>query len=211
MRFFKTALPFLLILSFAQAVKAQSILFEFGQTSSKFTHNTSGPEKTFYNSKGQVLKLSLAQDFLTNHEVRFGATLFEANSLGQVITTELDYETQFFGLFTTANFNIFSLANRRYCASCTDFNFYINTGVQLSTLVGGSQKIDNIIYDLKGVEDFKGLWLSPILGAKVRFDASDIISLILTYNFVPMFNFTDTSEDFTINSSQISFGIQLWL
>lgn len=211
MQFFKTALVFILLLPLINEAKAQEILFEFGQTASTFRHNATGPKKTFYSSNGQTLKLSLLQDFLSVHKMRFGATLFEANSLGQVITTELDYETQFFGLFTTADFNVLSLANRRYCASCTDFNFFIHTGVQLSTLLSGSQKINNVIYNLKGVEDFKGIWLSPILGTKVRFDASDIISLILTYDFISMFNFTDTEEDFTINSSQLSFGIQLWL
>ena len=192
-------------------MSAQSILFEFGQTSSAFSYSSKNPERNFYNSKGQLLKLSILQDFLKAHEVSYGVSLFEANSFGQVITTELDYETQFLGVFSMADFNVLSLANRKYCASCTDFNFYVHTGLQLSTLLSGSQKIDNIIYDLKGVEDFKGLWVSPILGTKIRFDASDIISLILTYNYMPMINTTDSEEDFKITSSQLSFGIQLWL
>lgn len=211
MQFFKVALVFFLILTFPTKAKAQEVLFEFGKTASSFTHNTTGPKKTFYSSSGQVLKLSFLQDFLSIHKISFGATLFEANSLGQTITTELDYETQFLGIFSTVEFNVLSLANRRHCASCTDFNFFIQTGLQLSALIDGSQKIDNIIYDLKGVEDFKGLWLSPVFGAKIRFDASDIISLILTYNYIPMINITDSEEDFKITSSQLSFGIQLWL
>lgn len=211
MQFFKVAPTFFLILAFATTVKAQEVLFEFGKTASSFTHNAAGPKKTFYNSSGQVLKLSLLQDFLSIHKISFGASLFEANSLGQTITTELDYETQFLGIFATAEFNVLSLANRRHCASCTDFNFFVQTGLQLSALIDGSQKIDNIIYDLKGVEDFNGLWLSPVFGAKIRFDASDIISLSVTYNYIPMINVTDTEEDFKITSSQLNFGVQLWL
>lgn len=195
-----------------EIVCAQSIVFEFGQTSSTYVHNsTSGPKKTFFNDRGQTLKVSLLKDFLRIHEISFGASLFESNSLGQVITTELDYRTQFLGLFSISHFNVLSLANRRYCASCTDFNFYINAGVQLSSMLTGTQKINDDAYDLKGIEDFKGIWFSPILGTKVQFDASDIISLILTYNFTPMFNFTDTDEDFSMNASQITFGIRLWL
>ena len=209
MQFFKIVL-FICFFS-APMTKAQNVLFEFGQTSSAFSYNSNSPERNFYSSKGQVLRISILQDFLKAHEVSYGVSLFEANSFGQVITTELDYETQFLGVFSMADFNVLSLANRKYCASCTDFNFYVHTGLQLSTLLSGSQKIDNIIYDLKGVEDFKGLWVSPILGAKIRFDASDIISLILTYNYIPMINITDSEEDFKITSSQLSFGIQLWL
>ena len=209
MQFFKIVL-FICFFS-APMTKAQNVLFEFGQTSSAFSYSPNNPERNFYSSKGQLLKLSILQDFLKAHEVSYGVSLFEANSFGQVITTELDYETQFLGVFSMADFNVLSLANRKHCASCTDFNFYVHTGLQLSTLLSGSQKIDNIIYDLKGVEDFKGLWVSPILGTKIRFDASDIISLILTYNYMPMINITDSEEDFKITSSQLSFGIQLWL
>ena len=209
MQFFKIVLFTCLFLM--PIAKAQNVIFEFGQTSSAFSHNTNDPKKNFLSSKGQVLRVSVLQDFLKVHEVSFGATVFEANSLGQVINTELDYEAQFFGVFTKADLNVLSLANRKYCSSCTDFNFFIRTGLQFSTLLSGTQKIDNVIYDLKGAEDFKGVWIAPILGTKIRFDASDIISLILTYDLIPMFNFTDTEEDFKISSSQLSFGIQLWL
>ncbi len=211
MRFFKPILFFSLLLCFSMMANAQSILFEYGQTSSLFSHNPNNPEKKFFSAKGQMLRVSLLQDFLKVHEVSFGTSFFEANSLGQVITTELDYETQFLGFFAKTDFNVFSIVNRRHCASCTDFNLFVRAGAQLSMLLNGTQKIDAIIYDLKGVEDFKGLWISPILGTKARFDASDIISLILTFDFMPMFNFTDTDEDFKISSSQLSFGIQLWL
>ncbi|MGB0275031.1 MAG: hypothetical protein ACPF9U_07370 [Flavobacteriaceae bacterium] len=211
MRFIKIFTFFFLIWSI-QALSAQSILFEVGQTSSGFTHNSaSGPEAFFFSDKGQVLKVSFIQDFLKTHEVSFGASLFEANSLGQVITTELDYRTQFLGVFALSHFNVLSLANRSYCASCTDFNFYLNAGVQFSSLLSGTQKINTDTYNLRGIEDFKGIWFSPILGTKVRFDASDIISLILTYNYIPMLNVTDTEEDFKINSNQLTIGVRLWL
>lgn len=209
---FRLLLAFFFFFVSNQMVSAQSIVFEFGQTTSTFVHNsTSGPKKTFFSDRGQALNISLVNDFFKIHEISFGATLFESNSLGQVITTELDYKTQFLGVFSIAHFNVLSLANRQYCASCTDFNLYLNSGVQFSSLVAGTQKINGDAYDLKGVEDFKGIWFSPILGTKIQFDASDIISLILTYNFTPMFNFTDTDEDFSINASQIRFGVRLWL
>lgn len=186
-------------------------MFEYGQTSAVYSHESEGPSKNFYSSKGQFIRLSLIRDLLKVHEISFGTSLFQANSLGNVITTELNYETQFLGFFTSSHFNVLSLANRRHCASCTDFNVYINVGIQLSTLLNGTQRIDSSIYDLKGVEDFKGIWFSPILGAKMQFDASDIISLILTLDYIPMLNITDTDEDFKINTSQIGLGIRLWL
>lgn len=211
MQFFKTTLLFLLFCTSITTLHAQSLQFDYGQTSALYGHKSEGPAKYFYSSKGQFIRLSLIQDFLKVHEISFGASLFQANSIGNVITTSLDYETQFLGVFTTSHFNVLSIANRRHCASCTDFNFYFNAGLQLAAMLNGTQKIDSTIYDLKGVEDFKGIWFSPILGAKMQFDASDIISLILTLDYIPMLNITDTDEDFKINTSQIGLGIRLWL
>ena len=50
-----------------------------------------------------------------------------------------------------------------------------------------------------------------MLGIKSRFDASDLISLFMSYEFMPMFNVTDNEEDFKIRQNPLTLGIRLWL
>ena len=115
------------------------------------------------------------------------------------------------GVFSKLDYNIISIANRKFCASCTNIQLFATIGGQLSSLVAGTQKINESTFNLKGVEDFKGIWISPLIGLKLRFDASDFISLYGAYEFIPMINITDNKEKFKINQSIIIFGFRLWL
>ena len=190
---------------------AQSINVEIGQTTAAYTHKTQVPKVKFFPVQGQAFRVAYAQEFLRNQELNIGVSLEQANSLGSVIDSELVYETQFLGVFGKFDINIFNVINRKYCSSCTDIQFFATLGGQLSTLVGGTQKTNEVTYSLKGVEDFKGLWVAPLAGVKVKFDAADFISIYGLYEFMPMFNITDNQERFRINQGIIAFGLRLWL
>ena len=165
----------------------------------------------FYSQTGQELRVSYIRSLLSDHEISFGLSFFEANSKGKVITTNLDYQTKFLGAFVKTHFNFLTLFNRRFCTSCTKINFFATVGAQTSILSQGTQKINEQVIDLSGKEDFKGLWVAPMLGIKSRFDASDLISLFISYEFMPMFNVTDNEEDFKIRQNPLTLGIRLWL
>jgi hypothetical protein len=115
------------------------------------------------------------------------------------------------GVFTKLDYSIIRVANRKFCDSCTNIQLFATLGGQLSSLVAGTQKINESTFNLKGVEYFKVLWISTIIGLKLRFDASDLISLYGAYEFIPMINITDNKEKFKINQSIIIFGFRLWL
>ena len=125
----------------------------------------------------------------------------------------LQYEicVLWFSFLCYDSFNFLTLFNRRFCTSCTKINFFATVGAQTSILSQGTQKINEQVIDLSGKEDFKGLWVAPMLGIKSRFDASDLISLFISYEFMPMFNVTDNEEDFKIRQNPLTLGIRLWL
>ena len=208
---FKTIFGNLLIFFVPFVLSGQSINFEIGQTTSFYSHKTQSPEINFFTTTGQSFRFSYSKEFLNNHEVSFGISLEQANSIGRVINTELIYDTRFLGVFTKLDYRIISVANRKFCASCTNIQLFATIGGQLSSLVAGTQKINESTFNLKGVEDFKGIWISPLIGLKLRFDASDLVSLYGAYEFIPMINITDNKEKFKINQSIIIFGFRLWL
>jgi hypothetical protein len=189
----------------------QSLNVEIGQSTAAYSHKTQVPKVNFFPTSGQVFRVSYTQEFWSDHELNIGASIEQANSLGSVIDTELAYDTQFLGVFSKLDMNIINIFNRKHCSSCTDIQFFATLGGQLSTLVGGSQKINEVTYSLKGVEDFKGIWVAPLVGIKVKFDAADFISLYGLYEFMPMINVTDNLERFRINQRIMAFGIKLWL
>lgn len=193
------------------SIYGQSLNIEFGQTTASYAHKTKLPKVNFFPATGQVLRMSYAEEFLVNHELNIGIALEEANSLGSVVDTELEYSTRFLGLFGKVDLNIINVINRKYCSSCTDIQLFTTLGGQISTLASGTQKTNEVTYNLKGIEDFKGFWLTPVVGAKVKFDARDFISVYGLYEFMPMFNVSGNEERFRINQNILVFGIRLWL
>ena len=149
-------MPFVLI--------GQSINFEIGQTTSFYSHKTQSPEISFFSTTGQSFRFSYSKEFLSTHEISFGISLEQANSIGRVINTELVYDTRFLGVFSKLDYNIISIANRKFCASCTNIQLFATIGGQLSSLVAGTQKINESTFNLKGVEDFKDIWIPPLIG-----------------------------------------------
>ena len=201
----------LLMLLSINGYTQEGIVFEFGQNTSNYSHKTEVPPLDFYSQTGQELRISYIRSLLSDHEISFGLSFFEANSKGKVITTNLDYQTKFLGAFVKTHFNFLTLFNRRFCTSCTKINFFATVGAQTSILSQGTQKINEQVIDLSGKEDFKGLWVAPMLGINSRFDASELISLFISYEFMPMFNVTDNEEDFKIRQNPLTLGIRLWL
>jgi hypothetical protein len=190
---------------------SQSLNMEIGQSTAAYSHKNQVPKVNFFPTSGQVFRVAYAQTFWGDHELNIGASIEQANSLGSVIDTEIVYDTQFLGIFGKFDMNIINIFNRKHCSSCTDIQFFATLGGQLSTLVGGSQKINEVTYSLKGIEDFKGLWVAPLVGIKVKFDAADFMSLYGLYEFMPMINVTDNQEKFRINQRIMALGIRLWL
>ena len=97
---FKTIFGNLLFFFVPFVLSGQCINFEIGQTTSFYSHKTQSPEISFFSTTGQSFRFSYSKEFLNNHEVSFGISLEQANSIGRVINTELIYDTRFLGVFT---------------------------------------------------------------------------------------------------------------
>ena len=132
----------LLMLLSINGYTQEGIVFEFGQNTSNYSHKTEVPPLDFYSQTGQELRVSYIRSLLSDHEISFGLSFFEANSKGKVITTNLDYQTKFLGAFVKTHFNFLTLFNRRFCTSCTKINFFATVGAQTSILSQGTQKIN---------------------------------------------------------------------
>ena len=89
---FKTIFGNLLIFFVPFVLSGQSINFEIGQTTSFYSHKTQSPEISFFSTTGQSFRFSYSKEFLSTHEISFGISLEQANSIGRVINTELIYD-----------------------------------------------------------------------------------------------------------------------
>ena len=81
---------------------------------------------------------------------------------------------------------MFSSSGSKYGGNCStmgDYGFYFNLGVNVSHIIDGQQKINGETFDLISNDEFKGLFVQPIIGLDAKYYITNTIQLhsIQTY------------------------------
>lgn len=110
------------------------------------------------------------------------------------------------------NTNYIGIQNMVYASVLTSNNNYFNlkfkAGVNTSTIVSGKQYINNVMYDLKNYDEFKGLIIQPLVGMDFQVEVSRELSLNLGYLFSKAFNVSNkSSENLSFTNNQIQLGL----
>lgn len=84
----------------------------------------------------------------------------------------------------------------------------VKTGLNLETMLSGSQNINNSRYDLTQEKDFRGIILSQSLGISAKYNLTEYGYLSLGYNYNRSFNLSNNSDKkLSFLTNQILFGI----
>ncbi len=88
----------------------------------------------------------------------------------------------------------------------------VKGGFNVSTILNGSQKINNSRLELTNQKDFNGIIVSPLLGIQAKCNLSEYGYLSLGYNYSRSINLTNHSDKkLSFLNNQIVFGISFEL
>lgn len=88
------------------------------------------------------------------------------------------------------------------------FNLYFKLGGNVSTIIYGKQELDNLIYDLKNTNSFKGIFLTGVIGIQAKYLVSEFGGFSVGYDELLGFNPSlNNPERFSISSSRIWLGV----
>ncbi|TRX27769.1 hypothetical protein FNW25_05780 [Flavobacterium franklandianum] len=181
---------------------SQETYFLVGNNFTKYVFKSSEGVMTTQLQSGTGSAFEMGYSFPVKNEKIYysiGLTLNDYNAVAGSQSESYQWETKYIGAQNAVSYN-FTLSN--------NFQLAVKGGVNLSTLLYGKQKINGAVYDLKGQDEFSGLFLSPFAGIQTRYRLNDLGYLSLGYIFSKSLNPFNTSEEkLSFNTNQILFGI----
>jgi hypothetical protein len=131
----------------------------------------------------------------------FGFSINEYNAKGYSGAFNLDYKTNYMGLFGAINSAIIQ----------TEFNcLAFNVGLSTETIVNGNQSINSVNYDLLKQEEFKGFVLSPKIGLQYTYVINSDLNLLMDYSYSRHWNLSKSgTQKLSIQNHGIHFGLSI--
>lgn len=193
MKQFFSLLAFTLLV---QMVQAQKLYFYSGQNQSTYDFNTSAEEDSqpfLKRDNGYYFEVGFELDFSKSWIYRAGVSYNQFNNKGGDEINYLAWESSYLGLQNVIGYTLFKR---------NTFRSLVSAGVGISTIVDGSQQINNSFNLLKNQENFKGVFIAPELGLELRYKLMEMAELSLRFSHSKSFNLKKTKE----NSQELSFG-----
>ena len=111
------------------------------------------------------------------------------------------------------NTNYLGIQNMAYASVLMSpnsmYNLKVKAGVNTSTIVSGQQYINDVVYNLKNYNEFKGIVVQPLIGLDFRLEVSRELSMNIAYMFSKAFNVSNkSSEELSFTNNQLQLGLQ---
>lgn len=134
---------------------------------------------------------------------------YGAKGSDSAVGNYFDWDAEYFGVDLGLDYEI--IRKRFTSNSMNDFTVYIKTTISPEILVHGTQTINNDVYNLIGVEQFKYPFLFVRGGAGVSYSVSKLFTVYAEYmggkGFPCKIGDTDDKEKLRISSHNIGFGL----
>ncbi|MFV5692096.1 hypothetical protein ACM55K_08740 [Flavobacterium sp. LT1R49] len=181
---------------------SQEAYFLTGSNISKYSYKTSGEAMTtqLQSGTGSSYEIGYSSPF-KNKKISYNIsiTLNDYNAVAGSPANSYRWETKYIGVQNALSYN-FKISN--------NFQFKVNGGLNLSTIIYGKQNINGVVYDLINQDEFSGIVFSPFIGAHIRYKLNDLGYLSLGYGFSKSLNpFYISPEKLSFCTDQILFGI----
>ena len=166
---------------------AQEIFFQVGSNLSTYNFSDPGNEVASLTSNiGSSLKIgySTLKSYDSPFFYHFGVSLNQYNAKGNYLSSNLDYKTNYLGLFGGINGAFVKSAYN---------NLAISLSFLAESIVFGNQTINYENVNLIKEKEFKGLVLSPQIGLKYTYAINNNINLLFDYSFSKHFNISNKS------------------
>lgn len=189
---------------------SQSYFFEVGANETEYNYidENNVSLETLEASSGLSFKVGVSDLFFQIDELThsFGASIqsFNAtggrgsgmNGTGLTQVDSYEWNTTFVGIFNEISIPVINKG----------FSVAINTGINLSMLFDGKQKISNAIYDLNEADDFKGVFQTSKVGLSIKVNKSIEFGYNILYTS-GLSNIGKGDDAFNMKTNQISLKI----
>jgi len=201
---------------------AHIVSLEYGRVISSFDYKNSDGEK-LTNLQGSInnhLDVGWKMHFKTSKLYLLSGISYNkygAKGSDQALGNYYDWEVNYVGVRVGVGYEFFktkSFFNFPYVNGNPGITFSIQASVASDFLVKGTQKINNEVYNLIGVEQFDSPFLFALGGIGINYYPTKEISIYLQYNGGKGFSiFSDSSDQEKLNyiTHTISLGIAISL
>ena len=172
---------FLLVILFNFNTNAQSFYINAGQnnTSYKYKNSQNQELQELRNGFGMFIETGINIRINSKKEIKrwssnLGLILNQFNSNAFINSSEYNWDAKYFGL---KNDFIYSLTNKK-----SGLNLKLNAGLSLLQIISGTQRTNDVFYDLKNNSEFEGLFLEPNIGTIISYTINKNTSFHFGYN-----------------------------
>ena len=199
----KKIVPHILFFLLTFSAYSQGVFFNLGKNFSSFSYRnrSSYAEKMKINGVGDAYELGYTAPLKYKNlkELKYtgSLTLNEYNALGVSPTNRLAYATAYLGVQNTLDYQFYE-----------SFYFFVSAraGLNVATILRGKQEVDNSVYNLVHQKEFSGLVIRPMVGVYAKYYLSKTGYLSAGLNFSKGVKVSNSSDNVSINNSQIVFG-----
>ena len=131
-------------------------------------------------------------------------TLDQLNATGGNLVNNYSWETDYIGLQGMVRYNLLEFRQRRY--NFSPFSVIIKAGMNFNQIIDGIQKINGQTFKLSNENEFKGVFIKPVVGLDLQFLFSNNIAINLGYNLSKNLSFS-SKERLNFNNRQLQFGV----
>ena len=203
MKHFLSCMLIVLALNFTYS---QEAYFSMGRnfTTYDYTNSDGNSNDNIEGSSGAAYELGYVFSLGDKLGLAAGLTLNEFNATGGNQVNNYSWETNYLGVQGIAKYAV--LDNR------SGFGLNVNAGVNFNHIVNGKQKINGQTFDLTNNDEFKGLFVQPIIGLDAKYQISETFALGLGYHYSKNFGLTNsTPQKLNFNNSQLQFNLVMSL
>jgi len=131
-------------------------------------------------------------------------TLDQLNATGGNLVNNYSWETDYIGLQGMVRYNLLEFRQGRY--NFSPFSVIIKAGMNFNHIIDGIQKINGQTFKLSNENEFKGVFIKPVVGLDLQFLFSNNIAINLGYNLSKNLSFS-SKERLNFNNRQLQFGV----
>ena len=181
---------------------SQEAYFSMGRnfTTYDYTNSEGTSNDNVEGSSGAAYELGYVFSLGDKLGLAAGLTLNEFNATGGNQVNNYSWETNYLGVQGILKYAILD--------NLSGFGLNVNGGVNLNHIVNGKQKINGQTFDLTDNDEFKGLFVQPIVGLDAKYQINETFALGLGYHYSKNFGLTNsTPQKLNFNNSQLQFNL----
>jgi len=173
-------------------------------TTYDYTNTLGGENPNIESSSGNFYEVGYI--FPIDYKFKFSTslTLDQFNATGGNLVNNYSWETDYIGLQGMVRYNLLEFRQGRY--NFSPFSVIIKAGMNFNHIIDGIQKINGQTFKLSNENEFKGVFIKPVVGLDLQFLFSNNIAINLGYNLSKNLSFS-SKERLNFNNQQLQFGV----